>query len=283
MASRRRSLLELFDFEESGPDRWNAPTPPEGPPRLFGGQVAAQALMAACRTVEPDRPPHSLHGYFIRPGRPNSALELVVERMRDGRSFTTRHVTAVQRNQAIFELTASFHADEGGFDWFEPLADRPVGAETLPSPEGDKPFGAFWANSPFEIRPVHRIDRTFKVHPCWVRIREDLGGDPVLQACALTFISDMAVVSSARAPTNRTGIPNGASLDHAVWFHRAFDANDWLLFSVEPVSNYGGRGLARGSFHTSDGVLVATMSQEALLRSIVKPAETAGDPPSPAP
>jgi acyl-CoA thioesterase-2 len=271
MTEERRSFLALLDFEDLGTDCWGAPTPAEGPPRLFGGQVASQALMAACLTVDRPRRPHSLHGYFIRPGRPNTPLELVVERTRDGRSFTTRHVTALQREKAIFELTASFHADEEGSDWQEPFdMSGPGPGDVSPPPRTRSAFNAFWGSSPFEIRPIRPIGRDFILHPCWVRIRESLGDDPALHACALTFISDLAVTSSARAPLDRLDIPTGASLDHAVWFHRSFKADEWSLFSVEPISNFGSRGLARGSFHQPDGVLIASMNQEVLLRSTVR-------------
>jgi len=267
MSESPRSLLSLLTLSPLGEDRWSAPTPAEGPPRLFGGQVAAQALRAACLSVEPGPRPHSLHGYFIRPGRPDTPLELVVERMRDGRSFTTRHVTAVQEGQAIFELTASFHTDEDGADWQEP---SPTGIP-VPEPEADterdeSPFGGFHATNPFVIRPVRAPGSSFSMHPCWVRIREPLENDPRLHACALAYVSDLAVVQAARAPGS-TGMPFGASLDHAVWFHRPVDVGQWLLFSAGPVSNFGARGLARGMFHTADGVLVASLAQEALLRT----------------
>src|ERR1700691_4413502 len=146
----RRAMRDLLDLRETAQDRFAAPTPAEGPPRLFGGQVAAQALRAACATVEPGRPVHSLHSYFIRPGRPDSVMELVVERTRDGRSFTTRHVTAVQEDKAIFTLTASFHVPEEGTDWQlpAPQVDPPDPVE--PRPLG-QPFATFWHGSPFLI------------------------------------------------------------------------------------------------------------------------------------
>jgi acyl-CoA thioesterase II len=267
MSESPRSLLSLLTLSPVGEDRWSAPTPAEGPPRLFGGQVAAQPLRAACLTVPAGPRPHSLHGYFIRPGRPDTALDLLVERTRDGRSFTTRHVTAIQEGQAIFELTASFHTDEEGLDWQEPPATAPAGPVDADEPgDEDSPFGGFRVSNPFIIRPVRAMGRGFSMHPCWVRIRETITEDPALQACALAYVSDLAVVQAARAPGS-TGMPFGASLDHAVWFHRPVDVNQWLLFSAGPVSNYGARGLARGTFHTLDGLLVASIAQEALLRT----------------
>jgi acyl-CoA thioesterase II len=304
-----RGLLGLLALEEVGVDRFEAPTPAEGPPRLFGGQVASQSLRAATLTVEPDRAVHSLHSYFIRPGRPNIPLQLAVERIRDGRSFATRRVTALQGDEAIFVLDASFHVVEPGFDWQVPapeLTPRPDDIEPGDGPMGMRrrpdgteppdwvkeaitereaagetidpemvqrmmrmrrggPFGGL-----FDMRPL-RMSEDFRPHPAWVRINEDLGDDPALHACALTFVSDMAVVRSARAPGSTDGGWGGASLDHAVWFHRPFRVDEWLMFSADPVTNYGARGLARGSFHTSDGVLVASFVQECLLRSTGMP------------
>jgi len=267
MSAARRSLSEILDLSPSGEDRWVAPTPGEGPPRLFGGQVAAQALAAAGRTVPEDRPPHSLHGYFIRPGRPDVTLELVVERTRDGRSFTTRHVTALQEGKAIFNLTASFHGEEPGTDWQVPPPEMSAPGDEDFAPE-DSTFRAFWALSPFELRPLRPDPARRSPHPCWVRLVEDLPKTPAIQACALTFISDMGVVASARAPQDQGQIASLASLDHAVWFHRPVDLAGWHLFSVEPVSNSGARGLARGTLHASDGRLVASIAQEALIRPL---------------
>jgi acyl-CoA thioesterase-2 len=262
----RRTLTSILDLVSSGEDRWMAPTPGEGPPRLFGGQVAAQALSAATKTVPADRPPHSLHGYFIRPGRPDATLEMVVERTRDGRSFTTRHVTAVQEGKAIFNLTASFHAAEDGIDWQVPAPELTPPPDEEFTPE-EPMFRAFWRASPFELRPLYPDPSRHVAHPIWVRLIEEIPKDPAVQACALTFISDMGVVGSARAPEDRGRPAALASLDHAVWFHRPFDMAEWHLVSVEPVSNSGARGLARGSVHSSDGRLVASFAQEALVRS----------------
>ncbi len=260
----RRTLAGILDLRSSGEDRWFAPTPGEGPRRLFGGQVAAQALAAACQTVPADRPPHSMHGYFIRPGRPDTVLELVVERTRDGRSFTTRHVTAIQEGKAIFNLSASFHGAESAIDWQLPGPAATPPPDDQPPPTVD-PSRPFWQNSPFEIRPLSET-YPWPPHPAWVRLLEPIGPDRALQACALAFISDMGVVGSARSPEDRSQPAAMASLDHAVWFHRPFDVSEWHLFSVDPVSNYGGRGLARGTIHAADGRLVASIAQEALIR-----------------
>ena len=259
-------LVELLDVERVGDDQFVASTPPpgDGPPRLFGGQVASQSLRAAVLTVDSDRTPHSLHAYFVRPGSPGIPLDLDVERTRDGKSFSTRHVTASQAGEPIFVLTASFHISEEGDDWHEPAPTNVAEPDDLAPRES--PLQRFSTMSPLEMRPVRSQASFPAMHPFWVRTREPLPDDPALHACVLTFMSDMGVVGGARSPIS-TSIPfGGASLDHAVWFHRAARADDWLLFSVDPVSNAGARGLARGSFHTKDGTLVASIAQEALLR-----------------
>jgi len=259
-------LRPLLQLVPAGPDRYLAPTPEHGPGRLFGGQVAGQSLLAACATVDPGRPPHSLHAYFLRAGRPGVPLELEVERTRDGRSFTTRRVTARQRGEAVFVLSASFHAAEEGEDWQLPapeLAPPPEGVEPIPTPI------PFWA--PFDLCPAAGPgeDGFALTHPVWVRVRHRLPDDPILHACALVWLSDIGASPSARAPgTAAARQPfGGASLDHAVWFHRPARADEWLLFWVQPESNAGGRGLVRGALHTVDGVRVASVAQEALLRN----------------
>jgi acyl-CoA thioesterase-2 len=259
----------LLDLQPAGFDRWLARTPSDGPERLFGGQVASQSLRAATLTVDHGLPPHSFHAYFIRPGRPGEPLQLDVVRTRDGRSFTTRQVTATQSDGPIFVLTASFHAGEEGDDWHRP---SPM---DVPSPEEcaghDSLFARFHTTSPFEVRPTTATpyDEGFlRIHPFWVRSREPLPDDAAIHACAVAFMSDMGVVAGARAPTST--LPPmfmGASLDHAVWFHRPVRADRWLLFDVQPVSNFGARGLAVGTFRTADGTLIASVTQEALLRN----------------
>ena len=258
---RSTPLLTLLDLEAHGDDDFDAISPGEGPGRLYGGQVASQALRAATLTVDPARLPHSLHSYFIRPGRPGIPLNIHVERTRDGGSFSTRTVWARQQGETIFSLIASFHGGEAGDDW------QPSNMPAVPGPEdiGDSSEGAFARmGSGFDMRPIRRAEG-FRIHPCWVRLNEEIDDDPLLHACALTFISDRAVVGSARRP-GATDRMAAASLDHSIWFHRPVRADQWLLFSVDPVSNFAGRGLALGTFHTETGVLVASIAQEALLR-----------------
>jgi acyl-CoA thioesterase-2 len=266
-ADRLAELLALQPRGDDSDDSYEAATPGEGHNRLFGGQVASQTLRAATLTVDPDRRVHSLHAYFIRPGRPGEPLRLDVERTRDGGSFTTRRVTASQSGGPIFVLAASFHVAEEGDDWQLPAPAEVPGPDEVDT--GQSLFAQFWTMSPFEVRPVHpwQPETPPRIHPLWIRTKDPLPDDPALHASVLAFFSDMGVVGSARAPgTARPTRLEGASLDHAVWFHRAARADEWILFSVEPVSNAGARGLARGTMHTADGTLVASIMQEALLR-----------------
>lgn len=258
-------LLRLLELEPAGPDRFLAGTPGDGPGRLFGGQVASQSLRAATLTVDPGRPPHSMHAYFIRPGRPGERLTLDVERTREGRSFSTRQVTASQRGEPIFILSASFHAPETGDDWHLPAPTDLGDPDSLPR---RAMLGRFGLMSTFDVRPLSGPDPSGipVIHPFWVRAEGEIGDDPAVHASLLTFLSDMGVVRSARSPGSTAAPFAGASLDHAMWFHRPARVDEWMLFSVEPVSNYGARGLAQGTLHDRHGVRLASMAQEALLR-----------------
>jgi acyl-CoA thioesterase-2 len=260
-------LMALLDLRPLGDDAYEAVATDDGWHRLFGGQVASQSLRAATLTVEPDRPVHSMHAYFIRPGRPGIPLHLAVDRTRDGRSFATRRVTASQQDEAIFVLAASFHISEEGNDWqLPPPLDLGDPEDAAANARGSRRFAAM---SPFELRPLKDPgpEGFPATHPFWVKVRERLPDDPALHASALAFISDMGVVPASRAPGSTKAIAMGASLDHALWFHRPTRADEWLLFSVEPVSNFGGRGLARGSLHDRDGRLVMSMTQETIIRN----------------
>jgi acyl-CoA thioesterase-2 len=259
------SIIALLTLEPAGHDTFLAETPNDGMSRLFGGLVASQSLRAATLTVDPDRYAHSVHAYFIRPGRPDQPLELAVDRTRDGRSFTTRRVTASQDGEPIFVLAASFHIAEPGFDWQLPAPSPSASPDAL-GPDGTLPV--FGPLAPLEVRPLQRHDqRRFMTHPVWMRSREPLPDDPAMHACVITYMSDLGVVSGAKASTDDIFEMTTASLDHALWLHRPVRADEWLLFTVDPVSNFGSRGLARGTMHTEDGVLVASLAQEALLRA----------------
>ncbi|TDC95255.1 acyl-CoA thioesterase domain-containing protein [Actinomadura sp. 7K507] len=257
-------LTRMFDLTPLGEDSFVADSPSVVRPRLFGGQVAGQSLRAACLTAG-GRPPHSLHAYFIRPGSPDEPLNFDVSRTRDGRSFSTRHVTASQGGKPILELIASFHEPEDGFDWqLGPPSGTP-GPDGLPR----LVLPSFLRHSVgFDIRVVDppAADEWPMRHPFWIRADGPVGDDPALHACLVAYLSDLGVVSSARAPGSPRKLATAVTLDHAMWFHRPPRADRWLLFSADPVTNHGARGLARGTLHAADGTLVASIAQEALLR-----------------
>ena len=268
-------ILDLLDLEVVDRDlyrgrnpetRWNN--------RVFGGQVAAQALRAATLTVEHDHRPHSLHSYFLRPGEPGVPIVFLVERIRDGKSFTTRRVLARQHGEAIFSLHASFHKDEDGGEYQVPAAavtgpDDPTGWK-------ESPLRRFSTASPFEVRELgpdgpdeHGVYASAR--RVWIRTRGRIPDDPDLHICMLTFVSDMGAVFAARVALGKPftmGSPGtfAASLDHAVWFHRPIRADEWVLYDLRPISNSGARALVHGTMHNADGVLGVSVSQEALLR-----------------
>lgn len=266
-------LLDLLHLQEAGPDRYLVPNPDRGyGPRVFGGQVAAQALRAAQHTVPADRAAHSFHGYFLLAGQPGAPIVYEIERTRDGRSFTTRRVVARQDDDVIFEASVSFHRQEEGHDYQQPLPAE------VPAPEDSPPMLTFIpeeerANLPFEWRdaggtlPDERgwVSSTRRA---WMRIREPVPDDETLHPCLLTFMSDMGAVMAAIAPGVDLSVERimGASLDHTLWFHRAIRADEWFLYDAHAVSNFGARGLMRGTLHSESGVLGVSVAQEALLR-----------------
>jgi len=263
------------------------------PLRAFGGQVAAQALVAAGRTVAPGRLVHSLHGYFMRPGDPRRPLVYEVERLRDGRSYATRRVTAIQRGEAVFTLSASFKTPEDGPERQRavPLLPDP---DLLPDPYADwadagsdsagSGSGDYWTTTgrlTLDMRTVPRgsaplPDRQAGVEEqfVWLKSASPLpGDDPLLHVCALAYLSDLTLASTSamhlqlpRAERKGPSTISLASLDHAMWFHRPFRADEWLLFAQRSPSAGDGRGLAQGEFYTRDGRLVASVVQEALVR-----------------
>jgi acyl-CoA thioesterase-2 len=254
-----------LDLEQLDGDRFAAAPARSGLERIFGGQAVAQSLRAAALTIGGDRAVHSLHAYFIRPGRPDERLVFDVTRTRDGRGFSTRHVTASQEGKPIFDMIASFCDPEPGEDW------PPAVPPSVPGPDELAPVSfrrLFGDDESVEIRPVHTLARDeFPIlHPFWVRVTMPVGPDPAVHACLLAYLSDIAVVRAAARPglTERHGLR--VSLDHAIWFHRAARADQWLLFSMNSAAHVGTRALAQGTVHTADGTLVATVAQEALLR-----------------
>ncbi len=224
---------------------------------LFGGQVAAQALMAAGSTVEDDRYPHSLHGYFLRRGRPDRAVVLQVDRDRDGRSFSARHVAAIQDGKVIFSMLASFHVDEtsGTFDG--------VPRDLAPIPDAP----ARWSRllDIREVTPSRRTGDDPVYTDClWIRCAHPLPADRLVQAAALTYISDLGTgFGQVRVPGLAAG---GPSIDHAVWFHQPVRADQWLQLRMWPMKARGGRGVYMGAIRDRDGELAATLAQEMLLR-----------------
>src|SRR4051794_9891459 len=226
---------------------------------LFGGQVCAQALMAAARTVEPDRQPHSLHGYFLRPGQIDKPVLLHVDRDRDGNSFSARHVAAVQDGEVIFSMLASFHGGsaESRFD--------DVGEAAAPPPEDCPAYGA---DRLLEIRQVTLTEMLDGVQlysdSLWIRAAHPLSDDRLVQACALAYVSDLGTgFGRVRLPGVGRG---GPSIDHALWFHEPIRTDDWVLLQLWPWKATPGRGLHRGALRDRDHRLGATVAQEHLLR-----------------
>lgn len=271
MSKRQRrvsevELAELFHLEPHGPDTFVGITVryPWGP-RLFGGQVVAQALRAAALTVDEERAPHSLHSYFIRPGSPAEPVRFEVERLRDGRSFTTRQVVARQSGGAILNASVSFQVPEPD-EADVPLASLPP---ELPGPESPGLVDQSWA------RWLKRVETTLPGgrYGYWIRADAELGDDPALHACTMMFLSDAAPFRAGRSahpdfvngPTDRD-LFAGASLDHSMWFHRPTRADTWHWFDMRSHGLSSGRGLASGDVISIEGVHAATVAQQVLLR-----------------
>ncbi len=272
-------FLELLDLETIETNIFRGPRLAAERERVFGGQVAAQALVAAGRTVENGRV-HSLHAYFLRPGDPAAPILYEVDRSRDGRSFTTRRVVAIQHGRPIFNFACSFHTDEPGLEHEDPMPTVPSPDELPPLLEvipDDRPEGSaigyleangvdlrFVSGPPWEndTRPQPRVQ-------LWLRAREPLADEPILHASIATFVSDLTLVGTI---LRRHGLSLwrisyfGASLDHSMWFHRPFRVDEWLLYDQASPAAYGARGLSIGSLYDQAGHLVATVAQEGLVR-----------------
>ncbi|MER7398752.1 acyl-CoA thioesterase II [Streptomyces sp. NPDC000151] len=288
-----QSLLDLLTLEQIEEDIYRGQSRAAVVPRVFGGQVAAQALVAAGRTVPADRPPHSLHAYFLRPGDPGAPIVYTVDRIRDGRSFTTRRVVAVQHGQQIFHLTASFHAHEEGLEHQEPMPKvpdpltLPTAAEMLPR-YADRFVAEGVAERLLEARAA--VDLRYVDAPpfatagevreprsqVWFRTQGKLDGDtgiprPLLDICLVTYVSDMTLLDSVLLAHGRggwaVGDVVGASLDHAMWFHRPVRADEWLLYDQESPTAQGGRGLGKGRIFTAEGQLAVSVIQEGVIRT----------------
>ena len=274
-------LIDLLDLERIEVDIFRGKQPVESLQRVFGGQVAGQALVAAGRTVPEDRSVHSLHAYFLRPGDPSIPFVYEVDRIRDGRSFTTRRVVAVQHGRPIFNMSASFQIEEQGLEHSVPMPEVPGPDGLAPlhermAPYADELGGWFTRPRPIDVRYVDdppRIARDAGAREptsrVWMRADGHLPDDPLLHVCAVVFASDMTLLD----PTLLAhGISWGdremfvASLDHAMWFHRRFRADEWFLYDQVSPWTGGARGLACGSIFASDGQLAVSVVQEGLLR-----------------
>jgi acyl-CoA thioesterase-2 len=282
MPNAVQTLLEILDLERLEVNLYRGMSPQVGWQRVFGGQVIGQALVAATRTVE-DRLVHSLHAYFILPGDPKVPIIYEVDRIRDGGSFTTRGVKAIQHGKAIFSMMASFHRDEPGFSHQAQMPDVPSPDE-LPGeeemrkgvlPTMPEPVRKYYERErPIEMRPVEfkrylsRGHREPRFH-VWMRATQPLPDDPAVHQCVLAYASDMMLLDSALIPHGRTVFEKsiqGASLDHALWFHRPFRADEWLLYAQDTPNAESALGFARGLIFSRDGKLVGSVAQEGLVR-----------------
>jgi acyl-CoA thioesterase-2 len=289
MAKALDRLLELLDLEQIEVNIFRGRSPDEQVQRVFGGQVAGQALVAAGRTVPAGRPVHSLHAYFIRPGDPSVPIVYTVDRVRDGRSFTTRRVSAIQHGRAIFTLSASFHRPELGPVHADPMPDAPR-PETIERSSdrptqilGEVPAELYEVPAqvyehPIDLRSVSPLSGEAGRDPSlrttrnlvWLRVNGELPEDPLLHVCLMTYVSDITLLDSVLTGHGLSfadGRTSGASLDHAMWFHRPFRADRWLLYAQESPVAYGARGLARGQVFTAEGELVVSVVQEGLVRT----------------
>ncbi|MBH9974968.1 MULTISPECIES: acyl-CoA thioesterase II [Bartonella] len=286
MSDRLQHLLSILDLEkidqnlfrgQSGNSRWQ---------RVFGGHVIAQALVAAHRSVAPDRFIHSLHAYFIRPGDPDRPIIYEAEPLRDGRSFSVRRVVAKQNGVAILSFSASFQIDEPGLEYQRPMP------ENLPEPEilsGDRAIDQailesapetirnYWNQQrPFLIRPIDledylNRDKHRPIQRCWFKLNGKVDSTRSLNSALLAYLSDMTLLDTSLIVHGLSIFTPGlipASLDHSMWFHRPFSLDDWMLYDIESPNTNGARGLAQGYIYTRDGKLIASVAQEGLIRLV---------------
>lgn len=276
-------LLSILDLEQLEQNLFRGQSPRDGWQRVYGGQVLGQALVAAVRTVPEPRTAHSMHAYFLLGGDPAHPIIYEVERIRDGSSFTTRRVKAIQHGRAIFTMSVSFHKAEDGFEHYSTMPDVPP-PEDLPSEQelrkhllGKLPenMRSYWERErPIEMRPVDiarylNRQKAAPVQHIWMRANGVLPDDPKLHQCVLAYASDFTLLDTALIAHGKLLFDKDiqlASLDHALWLHRPFRADEWLLYAQDSPSAHGGRGFCRGSVFTRDGVLVASVAQEGLMR-----------------
>jgi acyl-CoA thioesterase-2 len=284
MSPAMQELLDILDLEQLEHNLYRGRSPATSWQRVFGGQVVGQALMAAQRTVVAERYVHSLHSYFMRPGDPSLPIVYQVERLRDGGSFTTRRVTAIQHGEAIFSLEASFQKEEAGLDHQLPMPlDVPHpdtlmnGAEVIAT-YGDRVpenIRRYWRRErPIEMKPVFLEHYTSRerlppVQQIWIRMSGPVPDDRGVRSVLLAYLSDLTLLDTSTFAHGRALFDpdiQAASLDHAMWFHRPTRLDGWLLYSQDSPSASGARGFTRGLIYAQDGTLVASVAQEGLIR-----------------
>jgi acyl-CoA thioesterase II len=278
-----KSLLAVLDLEQIEDNVFRGARGSEGWQRVYGGQVLGQALMAATRTVDPARPVQSLHGYFLLAGDPSLPIIYDVERIRDGSSFTTRRVKAIQHGAAIFTMSASFHKTEEGLEHQSAMPEVPP-PEALPNPKDliagliDKlpaAMRSYWERDrPIDMRVVdisRYLSREKKAptQQIWFRASGRLPDDPAVHRAVLAYTSDFTLLDTALIAHGKLLFDADiqlASLDHALWYHRAFRADEWMLYVQDSPNAHNARGFSRGSIYTREGALIASAAQEGLMR-----------------
>jgi acyl-CoA thioesterase II len=285
MPSAIQELIEILDLETLELNLFRGRSPQSRWQRVYGGQVIGQALVAACRTVDDValRPPHSLHAYFLLGGDPKVPIIYEVDRIRDGRSFTTRRVVAIQHGHAIFSMSVSFHVAEGGLSHQIKMPDVPKPDE-LPTEAEMKE--KVWPHMPEPVRQYYERERPIELRPAnwdrylggrpsesrfhiWIRATGKLPDSPAIHQCVLAYASDMTLLDAALIQHGRSVFDKdimAASLDHALWFHRPFRADEWMLYAQDSPSLADSRGFSRGLIFASDGTLIASVAQEGLVR-----------------
>lgn len=283
MTDALHALLDLLDLEPLEHNIYRGTNRDIGSGRVYGGQVLAQALVAAARTVDPERICHSLHGYFILPGDMSAPIVYFVDRLRDGRSFTTRRVTAIQHGRAIFSMSTSFHVVEDGWDHQAVMPDVPA-PESLPreidlirgmADRIPEPLRAVYTQDrPIDFRPIDPVDpfdpeRRDPVQYLWLRSEGEMPDDPVQHQALLAYASDYRLLATSLHPHRawvQGSAVQAASLDHSLWFHRPVRVDGWMLYAMDSPTAVGARGFSRGTIYGQDGTLVASTAQEGLIR-----------------
>ena len=277
------ALLATLDLERVEDNLFLGARGNEGWQRVFGGQVLGQALIAAARTVDPERSVHSLHGYFLLAGDPSRPIVYDVERIRDGGSFTTRRVKAIQHGRPIFSMSSSFHKAEHGFDHQSEMPKVPP-PEELPNPKDliagliealPQSMRSYWSRErPIDMRVVDvsrylTRDKKVPLQHIWIRANGKLPDDPAIHQAVLAYASDFTLLDTALIAHGKLLFDADvqlASLDHALWYHRPFRADEWLLYVQDSPNAFGARGFCRGSLFTREGMLIASVVQEGLMR-----------------